>query len=500
MPSLRAMRRCYQGFFLALFFVLLFLAAQGRLRGYPVTLLLDSSALNGLGALLSSHNVAHTMWIGFGILALTFLLGRFFCGWICPLGTLLQISSWLLRPRSAGAAVARNRYTRAQTVKYVVLAAVLVLAIGGRLQTGLFDPIALLTRTAAVLAGPFAGGAAVLARDTEAPRAFPAGALLVGVFAVLVALNAVRPRFWCRYICPLGALLGCAARFMPGGIVRDAKACTGCGLCSRNCPAACSPDTKARMAECHACRNCIEECPERALSWRWMPERAAVESGTGVSRRQFLGGIAAGAAGLAALRLTGARSGRGHPARIRPPGALEEGEFLARCLKCGACIKACPTGVLQPALTEAGIEGLWSPVLDMRRGYCELNCALCGQVCPSGAIRRLTLAEKNGSAEHAPVKMGTAFVDRNRCLPWSFGRDCRVCQEVCPVSPKAIYDVAAPAGTAEGGAGIRAPLVYANRCIGCGLCEHSCPVSDLPAIRVTAAGESRAGGGRLFLG
>jgi len=497
---MRAMRQYYQGFFLVLFFGLLFLAAQGRLKGYTVTLLLDSSPLNGIGTLLSAHNVAHTMWVGFAVLALTFLLGRFFCGWVCPLGTIFQVSSWLLRPRAARQAIERNRYTRAQTVKYFLLIVLLVAAAFGLLQTGLLDPIALLTRTSAVLLAPLGDGAAGLARHAIAPRAFPGGALLVGLLAALVALNAVRPRFWCRYACPLGALLGCAARFLPGGVVRSASACTGCGLCNKDCPAACSPDTKTRMAECFVCWNCIEDCPERALRWQWLPAREATHSGLGVSRRQFLGGVATGLTGMLALKMTGSLSGRGHPMRIRPPGALEEGEFLARCLKCGECMKVCPTNVLQPAMAEAGLAGLWSPVMDMRRGYCELNCTLCGQVCPSGAIQRLTLAQKNGDEQQAPVKFGTAFVDRDRCLPWSFGRNCRVCQEVCPVSPKAIYDVAATTELDGAPRTFRAPQVHANRCTGCGLCEHECPIADLPAIRVSAAGESRCRSGKLFLG
>lgn len=496
---MRNLRRYYQIFFLALFVALLALAAQGRLKGYAVTLLLDSSALNGLGTLLAVHSVPYTMWIGFGILALTFLLGRFFCGWICPLGTVFQLCSWLMAPRSAAQAIARNRYVSAQSVKYALLVVLLVAAVCGSLQTGLFDPIALLTRTSAVFLAPLGVGLQSALAQTPSPRIFPGAWLLVAIFAALALLNAYQPRFWCRYVCPLGALLGCAARFMPGGVVRDTTTCTGCGLCNRNCPAACSPDTLTRMAECYACWNCIEECPEKSLSWRWAPPREATHTALGFSRRQFCGALTGGVTGFLALRLSGAAHTRGFERRIRPPGSLAEPDFLARCLRCGECMKICPTNVLQPAFDEAGAEGLWSPVMDMRMGYCELNCVLCGQVCPSGAIRRLTLAQKNGDADHAPVKFGTAFVDRDRCLPWSFGRPCRVCQEVCPVSPKAIVDWEVPSTLPGPAKTLKAPQVLPLHCTGCGLCEHECPVNDLPAIRVTAAGESRAPGGKLFL-
>ena len=496
---MRALRHFYQGFFLVLFFALLFLAAQGRLKGYPVTLFLDGSAFNGLAALLASGNVAHTMWIGFGVFILTLFLGRLFCGWICPLGTIFQITSRLARSRLARKQIEQNRYVAAQSVKYTLLVALLLCAWLGVLQAGLFDPIALLTRTSAVFLAPAAGSGWSAIAHHAPTRVFPAGPLIAGAFVALLLLNLYRPRFWCRYLCPLGALLGVAARFAPAGVIRDAVKCTKCGLCNRNCPGACSPDTTTRVAECFVCWNCIAECPEGALSWQWFGGKEKANRELDVSRRQFFGAAAGGLAASLSLRLGGATHGRGFEKRIRPPGALAEPEFLARCLKCGECMKVCPTNVLQPALAEAGAEGLWTPILDMRHGYCELNCTLCGQVCPSGALRRLTIAEKTGVPEGQPVKLGTAFVDRNRCIPWSLGRNCLVCQEVCPVSPKAITDTRAEVARDGRVVEVRRPQVDPAKCIGCGLCQHECPVTDLPAIRVTSVGESRAPGGSFFL-
>ncbi|RKX44118.1 MAG: 4Fe-4S ferredoxin [Verrucomicrobia bacterium] len=473
---MRRLRRFYQAFFLALFIVAFALTSQGLLKGYPVTVFLDSSALNAIGTLLSARNMAYTMWIGLLILALTPFLGRFFCGWICPLGTLFHIASRLLRPRKVAERIRQNLRHPAQVCKYLLLIALLLSAGFGFMQVGLFDPIALLTRTATALASP----------------GMRAGWLLIALFTVLLLLNAWRPRFWCRYICPLGALLGTASRLMPGGIVRDKEKCTDCGLCNRDCIGACSPNSCTRMTECFVCWNCIEDCPEKALSWQWMPETGQLDRETGVSRRAFFGATAGGVATAIALRT---QAIEGYPERIRPPGALAEPDFLDRCLKCGECMKVCPTGVLRPALAEAGVSGLWTPVMDMERGYCEYNCVLCAQVCPSGAIERLTIAEKTGQ----PVKTGTAFVDRSRCLPWSFGRNCVVCEEVCPVSPKAIYTDTIHMEIDGKVVALHRPWVDPDRCTGCGLCQHECPVNDLAAIRVTAAGESRAPGGSFFL-
>jgi MauM/NapG family ferredoxin protein len=477
---MRSLRRAYQVFFLLLFVALFWLTAQGRLKGHAVTLFLDSSALNGLGTILSAGHLAGLMWIGLLILALTLFFGRFFCGWICPMGTLLHGLSFLARPRRTRERIRRNLYDRRQGFKTVLLVALLTAAALGAMKVGWFDPIALLTRSAAALFVPGMRFAWII--------------LLV--FFVILGLNLVRPRFWCRYLCPLGALLGVAARFLPGGVVRDEETCTDCGLCSRDCPAACNPHEKTRMAECFVCWNCIEDCPEHALRWRWNAPREKVVRETGLTRRGFFTAAAGGFAAAAVMR---ADARTGYPARIRPPGALHEPHFLDRCIQCGACMKVCPTGVLRPAVAEAGLAGLWTPVMDMERGYCEYNCTLCTQVCPTGAIRELTIAEKQGVEDGRPVKTGGAFVDRGRCLPWSFGRNCLVCQEVCPVSPKAITsdDVEV---IVDGKAKIlRRPVVDPDRCIGCGLCQHECPVDDLAAIRVTASGETRAPRGGFYL-
>ncbi len=477
---MRTLRRFYQGFFLGLFVVAFMLTAQGLLKGYPVTLFLDSSALNAVGTLLSARNIAYTMGIGLLILALTPFLGRFFCGWICPLGTLFHLASTWLRPRKVSERIRQNLCSPAQVCKYLILIVLLLAAAFGFMQVGLFDPIALLTRTCVALASP----------------GMRAGWMMIAIFTVLLLLNAWHPRFWCRYICPLGALLGTASKLIPGGVVRDLKKCTDCGLCNRDCIGACSPNQSTRMAECFVCWNCIEDCPEEALSWQWMPTEEQLDREIGVSRRAFFGTTVGGAATMAALHT---QAMEGYPARIRPPGSLAEPHFLDRCLKCGECMKACPTGVLRPALAEAGISGLWTPVMDMERGYCEYNCVLCAQVCPSGAIERLTIAAKTGVESDEPVKVGNAFFDRSRCLPWSFGRNCVVCEEVCPVSPKAIYTKTVSVDVKGKVVELHQPYVDPDLCIGCGLCQHECPVNDLAAVRVTAAGESRAPGGGFFL-
>ena len=150
---------------------------------------------------------------------------------------------------------------------------------------------------------------------------------------------------------------------------------------------------------------------------------------------------------------------------------------------------------------ESGIEGIWTPILDNRTGYCELNCVLCGEVCPTGAIRRISIEEKLGLGRYAgrPISIGTAFVDRGRCLPWAMDTPCVVCEEVCPISPKAIRTKQVDSIDARGApVPLQLPYVDPAQCNGCGICEHECPVKDVAGIRVTPVGETR-GRQRLLL-
>jgi ferredoxin len=186
---------------------------------------------------------------------------------------------------------------------------------------------------------------------------------------------------------------------------------------------------------------------------------------------------------------------------IRPPGSLTEEEFLGRCIKCAACMRVCPTNVLQPALLEAGLEGLWTPLLVNRIGWCEQYCVACGQACPTGAIRRISVAEKAGQPPfEQPIRLGTAFYDHGRCLPWAMHIPCIVCEEMCPTSPKAIwYKVVQVPGRDGRPIELKQPYVEPGLCIGCGICENKCPVEDLPAIRVSSVGETRSTTNQMLL-
>jgi MauM/NapG family ferredoxin protein len=311
-------------------------------------------------------------------------------------------------------------------------------------------------------------------------------------FTALFALNRISPRFWCRYICPSGALLGLLST-KPVIRRQVSDACSFCGICAKSCPmGAISPNDvkQTHHQECSVCRTCENACPEKAIFFsRRVKKGRKVESQRILpSRRQFLLSGLAGA-GLAITGLTGLHSlhGKSGPGQvapeglIRPPGSLPEMDFLARCVRCGACMSACPTNTLQPIWFEAGWLGLFSPELTPKRGFCNPECHQCALVCPTQAIPYLNREERIWA------KTGTATINRQKCLAWEQQKPCMVCDEVCPF--KAVEF------RREEGNPVAVPEVNENRCAGCGYCEHYCPVQNQAAIIVTPNGALRLGKG-----
>lgn len=541
-----------QAFFFALFTVLLWCTWFTRLEGYPVSLFLEVDPLVGFATALSTHTVYRWLWRGMFVLVPTLLLGRAFCNWMCPYGTLHQFVGWVFNIRNNANRIEKNRYRSVYQLKYVILTIFLVLASFGSLQIGLLDPICLLVRTFAVAISPATDLAhtniaetlrvsfgmdpqplSILSTSPGAPeqRIF-AGAWMVGLVIIgLVGMNLVIPRFFCRVMCPLGAFLGVLSRFSLWRITRDVTKCTDCDLCLKGCEGASDPHAALRKSECFVCFNCIDDCPEDALSFSLTPVPikdkivGSLKKGTAtlfgkkviskigdtvlskpdMPRRRWVFSVTAGVLAYPFLRLSKAVNERGfHEKAIRPPGSVAEPEFLERCIKCDQCVNVCPTNVLQPAtLAEAGLEGLWTPVMDFSVGFCQLNCTLCSEVCPTGAIQKTSLDKKLGVGTHVedgPISVGTAFFNRGRCLPWAMETPCVVCEEVCPVTPKAIgvYEVEHERWDGNK-VTLQRPYMRPELCIGCGICEHECPVIDDAAVYVTAIGETRSEDRSLLL-
>lgn len=487
--------RVSQLLFLALFLVMFLLTEyRGSDRlGVAVNAFFRANPLTAASTLLAAKGWVPLLLPGVLILIFSALLGRFFCGWICPLGTVLD----LVTDRIAKSAPVR---WLKGGVKYWLLLPLLVASLFNLNLAGLLDPIAILLRALTFFAHSLLGetvrsgwvglyhvlgdrrdlldpGYRLLKdyllpfRETLYPLAF----LSALVFALIIWLERYETRNWCRNLCPLGTLLGLVSRLSPFHRA-PTRLCADCGKCARLCPTSFDREI-LQKEECILCVECQLHCPHERARFRLAGFKPA-KDGLVMERRVFLGGLLGG---FFLARFFRFRDPSAQARLLRPPGVRSEGEFLEKCVRCGECMKVCLRSALYPALSQAGIEGLYTPVLIPRLGYCEYNCTLCGQVCPTGAIPRLPKEEKQREV------IGKAAFDKNHCLPFAKRTDCIVCEEHCPIPQKAIRAETVTL-TDFGGRQVRVrqPYVVDGLCNGCGICENVCPMEGKAGIEVFA--------------
>lgn len=420
-----------------------------------------------------------------GILLAAVFVPRGFCGYICPLGSLIDLFDWAIGRRVTRFRVADDGWW--VHIKYYLLTAVLLCSMMGVLVSGYVAAIPVITRGFVFLADPFQVAAA---RGWHNVPPLNAGHFVsIALFFAVLGLGFLKPRFWCKYVCPSGAV------FSVGNLLRATErkvesSCIHCNKCVEICPFdAIKPDFTTRGTDCTFCQTCGGVCPVHAIKFveRWNRVELKVENDpptheTRLGRRGFvslLAGSAAavvGAAGMsAATRTFGARLGdAARPLPIRPPGSVPEREFLELCIRCGECFKACPNNVLQPLGFQQGLEGLWTPAVHADWAGCESSCNACTQVCPTGAIRAIPLEEKK------VARIGLAIVDQATCLPHAGREACQLCVDECNAAGyRAIEFIRVGTEVDElglpiEGSGFVAPLVRDDLCVGCGLCQTRC--------------------------
>ncbi|MCS7223658.1 MAG: 4Fe-4S binding protein [Armatimonadetes bacterium] len=504
--SAQNFRRAFQLLSLGLFLVLFFAVISPLRATLPLDAYLRLSLLNyGSAALSARDPLIHLLPWALVVLVATLLLGRVFCGWMCPLGVVIDISDRFFEKRTRRSLMRERRW---RNLKYYLLIFVVVSALFGVQVAFLFDPIALLTRALTLafypplhlgiqILGSWASVAGEGLKETigwlfpEGSLHYRMGIVAFLIFIGIIAANALSPRFWCRYLCPLGALLGLLSRF---AVLRKrvSEACDRCRVCCSRCrmQAIDSNTIRTDPAECVLCLSCVATCPMTAIRYGWHlgdqgPSQWASEVEEPKPRLVRRRLVFSGLAGLtwAALARTNAGAERSvrqqpiaSPFLLRPPGAAPEEDFLSRCIRCSLCIKVCPTGGLQPAIGEAGLEGFWTPVLVPRMGECAPQCTDCYRVCPTQAIQPFTAEEKSW------LYIGTAVIDRSLCIVWNSQKQCLVCDEVCTYRAIEWRDRE----------GIPHPFVNDHLCVGCGLCEVKCPVQPQAAIRVYSFGDKRS--------
>lgn len=490
-------RRILQTITLTLFVVLLYMATFPLVSPLPVDLFLRMDPLVLAGTFLSARTIVWALLPAVLVLVLGFFLGRFFCSYLCPMGTVVDIADQLLYPEGKGKRDAHASLPGAwKVVKYLVLLFIMGSALLGVSLVFVASPLSLITRLFGLVIFPVVSllahaglfllreagdffGFDILPYASIGTSRYDLQFFVVLIFVFVLGCAYLSPRFWCRCLCPAGALLAlCSLKPVVRRSVNEK--CTRCGECIRECPmGAIEQDPfETRFSECIVCLRCVEVCPEDAVTFMYPGKgRNSTENLFSGQRRKLLGAGLAGA-GTALVSLSGLSQlhsgeslGRIVPARlIRPPGAVPEADFLARCIRCGECMKACPTNTLQPIGLVSGFSAFASPVITPQRGPCEPLCTVCGQVCPTGAVRVLPVLEKIWA------KVGTAYVIRHKCLAWELDQECLVCDEVCPFNAVTLERVE--------GINVAVPFVDEKKCNGCGFCEYYCPVLGDRAIVV----------------
>ena len=487
--------RISQIIFLAVFLILFLMTEyRGSDRiGVAVNAFFRADPLAGLTTLLATKDWNPLLLPGFLLLIFSAILGRFFCGWVCPLGTVLDLVTARITK------TAPIRWLKGNA-KYWLLLPLLTASLLNLNLAGLLDPIAILVRALTFFIHPFLGetarsgwvglyrllgdrrdildpGYRVLKdyllpyRETLYPLAF----LSAIIFVAIIWLERYESRNWCRNLCPLGTLLGLVARLSPFSRVPDSL-CSDCRSCAELCPTSFDREL-LRKEECILCMECMLRCPKQRAVFRLTGFNPA-EGGPVMERRVFIGGLAAG---FFLARLFRFRDPALQARLLRPPGVRDEAVFLEKCVRCGECMKVCLRSALYPAFSQAGLEGLYTPILIPRLGYCEYNCTLCGQVCPTGAIPELPEQRKKLEV------IGKAVFAKDQCIPFAKRMDCIVCEEHCPIPQKAIRSETLTMTNFSGEqVKVRLPYVVDELCNGCGICENVCPLEGKAGIEVFA--------------
>lgn len=439
------------------------------------------------------------------VLLVTWLFGRAYCSVICPLGLLQDVAARLRRlvkrPKPWKFQPARPRLRYALLALFVVCLIVHPL----RLLANLLEPYSIFGRMARELLGRFItllnNGVAKLEGllDTyicmpqpQAAVVWPALLLATAMLVSLIVLSYRYGRWWCGNVCPVGTALGLVSRHAQLQLVIDHDRCRHCGRCGRVCKANCI-DMKAGkvdMSRCVDCFNCLEACNEKAISFKSKEKRIKKKDIANPSvdggQRAMLGlvgttAVLSAGSALAARAQSAEKvfDGGYEPLKprepsqndtpLRPPGAVNGHLFLLHCTACQLCAISCPSHLIVP---DTDLRHFMMPRMDYRFGWCRPECNACGTVCPTGAIRPLSLEQK------AVTHIGYATCDVERCLIATDGETCGNCQRHCPTQAISLLPLA------EGHPAT--PVVDRQRCIGCGACENLCPARPLAAIHVLA--------------
>ena len=472
---------------------LLFLDFSGVLHAYFGWM----AKLQFVPALLASSIV-----IIIAIAVITILFGRIYCSVICPLGIYQDGIAHIAEKRK------KNRYSFKKSKKYrylIALAFFVLIAFGftsiaifiepysilGRFASNLFSPIYRLINNVLAYFAERWDSYAFYHVDVYI-KSLPIFILSIVYFLTITILALVNGRWYCNSICPVGALLGCLSKFSVFKLHFNTEKCNSCGLCEKNCR--CSAiDAKNHIidySKCVMCFNCVSGCKRGAMKYSASLKNSKSSENyeysenserTGkTSRKTFITTIATLAAastlkaqekvvdgGLATIVKKKAPK-RKTP--LKPAGSVSLDNFTSRCTGCQLCVQNCPNDVLR---ASSKLDTFMQPEMSFERGYCRPNCTTCSEVCPAGAIQKVTREQKTS------IQIGHAVWIGQNCVPLHDGVECGNCAKHCPsgaitMMPYDPEDESSP----------KIPIINEERCIGCGACEHVCPARPFSAIFV----------------
>ena len=493
----RIARIVMQWMALIILFITVLLANRGEVSNDQVSAIIRISPLAMFANLLSSKIFLGGSALSLIILFSSLFVGRAWCGWLCPIGTILDLFRFSKKNKKW------SPPENLRKIKYGLLIIILIAAIFGNLTLLIFDPLTIFVRTNTLSIIPFLNKIVFVLEKTfiQVPTfrdaiikfdawlrpgilpvesySYQYGLVFAIFFVFIILLNFITHRFWCRYLCPLGAMLGLGSKLSL--IQRKVNAqCISCAKCEKDCPTGTINPQRSYQSdpsECTLCMDCLSSCNVSAIQFpvKWQPaEFQAYDP----DRRFTLVSIGIGVTGLLLSGVHWLKSST-RKYLLRPPGVTDNEEFLSKCIRCGVCMQVCPTTALQADVSLSDVESISTPILVPRTGYCDYSCNACGQHCPVEAIPPLDLNRKRTQ------KIGLAVIDHSKCLAWSEQTNCIVCEEMCPLPNKAIHLETEMIQREDGSAyELLLPVVDPDVCIGCGICENKCPLDGEAAIRV----------------
>ncbi|MCK9399438.1 MAG: 4Fe-4S dicluster domain-containing protein [Bacteroidales bacterium] len=422
------------------------------------------------------------------IIILTLLFGRIYCSTLCPLGTLQDLFSFMARKLSPRKTIYKFKkplnWLRFGLMAVVILSLLTgsILLINlldpysafGKIFHNLFSPIVVLINNIASKALTYANVYGLAPVKWVAVNKAALIVALVWSLGLLI-LSLKRGRLYCNTLCPVGAFLAIFARYSLFRIRLDKTACNSCGKCSAVCKAECinPKEQSVDFSRCVGCMNCLSPCPDGGVKFQpfWKKDEVKIAAYDPGKRKFLMETSVLLVASLDTTRFVFSKDEkkketipapvpifRLHP--VTPPGALSQARFNSLCTACHLCVSACPTQVLQPTYFLYGLTGFLQPRMDYITSFCNFECTLCGEVCPTGAILPLQKDEKK------LVQLGKSNFVKENCIVNTKNTACGACSEHCPT--KAVNMVPYKDK-------LTIPEVNNKICVGCGACEYACP-------------------------